>query len=148
MNRSTAKRSAASWLALGVLGCGSTAPPPARPSVETVSTSAETVSTNANDDEVAAPVEPAPAPYEVHEWGFVDVPLGGPAEVGTGPGQPVPVVRPPGPHTVRKPVLYLHLDRGAGPLDVTVTARIPGGRGRGAASPPGATSRRGCSRTR
>src|SRR5678816_478262 len=59
-----------------------------------------------------APAPPAPtvasAPYEVHEWGLVDVPEGGgPAEIAAGPG-PVNV-----PMAVRKPVLYVHLADGA-----------------------------------
>jgi hypothetical protein len=71
-----------------------------------------------------APVAAAAAPFEVHEWGVVDVPLAGTPELAAGPGRPQPQ---PGPMPVRKPVLYFHLDPGAAPLEVEVAARIPGG---------------------
>jgi hypothetical protein len=47
------------------------------------------------------------APYEVHEWGLIDVSSAGPIEIGAGPG---PVQRPV---RTRKPVLYVHLLDGA-----------------------------------
>jgi hypothetical protein len=114
----------ASLLVLALSGCGG-APPAssAAPSEPASPTS------NANEPrDEAAPVAAATAPYEVHEWGFVDVPLGGPAELGAGPGRPVPSISPPRPPSVRKPVLYFHLDPGAAPFDVAVAARIRHGR--------------------
>lgn len=61
--------------------------------------------------------------FEVHEWGVVDaLPTGG-VEVAAGPGRPV-ASRP---MTVRKPVLYFHLEPGAPPIEVEVRARIPQG---------------------
>ena len=72
-----------------------------------------------------APVAEGPrvAPYEVHEWGLVDVSAQG-IEVAAGPGRPT---EPDVPMPVRKPVLYFHRD-GTAPLDVTVTVRLPHGR--------------------
>lgn len=66
---------------------------------------------------------PRVAPYEVHEWGLVDVSAEG-IEVAAGPGRPS---EPDVPMPVRKPVLYFHRD-GTEPLEVTVTVRLPHGR--------------------
>lgn len=69
----------------------------------------------------ASPV--AQSPFDVHEWGVIDVSRGGAIEVGAGPGAP----STDEPRPVKKPVLYFHLDPGAAPVDIAVTARIPGG---------------------
>jgi hypothetical protein len=58
----------------------------------------------------------------VHEWGLVDVPLSGPAEIGAGPGQPDGSVM-----SVRKPVIYVHADPGSAPITLDVVARFPSG---------------------
>ena len=104
-------------LALGC-GGGSTSQPAA--------SSAATEPTNANE---AAPTPTSPPPsstasaFEVHEWGFVDVPLTGPTEIGAGPGQPAPDV----PMIVRKPVIYVHADPGTTTPPLDVQARFPSG---------------------
>lgn len=75
----------------------------------------------------ARPPAATPTPhgsFEVHEWGVIDVAAGGAIEVGAGPG--APSEDPPRP--VKKPVLYFHLDEGAPPTEITVSARIPSGR--------------------
>ncbi len=66
------------------------------------------------------------APFEVHEWGVVDVPAYGATEVAGGAGRPRPDEQEHG--QARKPVLYFHLDSGADPIEIEVGARIPGGR--------------------
>lgn len=82
------------WVVLA--GCGSTAatgssaPPPATSTVPEPST--------------AEPPPPPPgAPYELHEWGVVDVPESGAVEIAAGAGEPQRPV------SVRKPVVYAHL---------------------------------------
>ncbi len=62
--------------------------------------------------------------FDVHEWGVIDVAASGGIEVAAGPG--APSEDPPRP--VKKPVLYFHLDKGAPPIDIAVSARIPSGR--------------------
>jgi hypothetical protein len=100
-----------------VTGCGTppkaeTTPPTPPPPTASIAAPAPAI----------APV-PAIGAYEVHEWGVVDVPVAGPLEIAAGPG--APSNEPPRP--VKKPVLYFHLDPGAAPLEVDVTARIPHG---------------------
>jgi hypothetical protein len=81
-------------------------------------------------------VVPGAGPYEVHEWGVIDVQEDGRAEIAAGAGRPGlatpppsprPDARPDRPMPVRKPVLYFHLDPGAGPLAITASARLVGG---------------------
>lgn len=64
----------------------------------------------------------AAAPYTVHEWGVVDVVGSGRARLGSG----APISSPTS-GIVREPILYFHLDPGAGPLDVDVDVRLPMG---------------------
>jgi len=107
--------SVAFLLGLGGLGCGSTtseAPPSSTPPPTTTT-------------EPTPSIEPTPATtatFDVHEWGLVDVPLSGPAEIGAGPGQPDGSVM-----SVRKPVIYVHADPGSAPITLDVVARFPSG---------------------
>lgn len=92
--------------------------------VATPGTVAPTVEPEAASPASASPASgPRVAPYEVHEWGLVDVSAQG-IEVAAGPGRPS---EPDVPMPVRKPVLYFHRD-GTEPLEVTVTVRLPHGR--------------------
>ncbi len=111
---------------VGVMACGGASSDASGPPVPTSSSASEPTNSNAGEAPGPAPSAPSTpsAPFEVHEWGVVDVPLGGPSEVGAGPGQPSVDSSP---HPVRKPVVYFHLDPGASPLEVEVSARIPRG---------------------
>jgi hypothetical protein len=113
---------APSCSALLALGCGGGAisQPASSSAVEAPAT------TNAN--EVPPSTEPPPpsaatATFEVHEWGFVDVPRSGPSEIGAGPGQPQIDL----PMSVRKPVIYVHADPGTTTPALDVIARFPAG---------------------
>ena len=72
-------------------------------------------------------------PYDVHEWGLLDVAADGSYELAAGPGQPSAVALPspstmrprPRPSPRRKPVLYFHYD-GSTPLTVDAQVRVPG----------------------
>ncbi len=101
---------------LSGLGCGGGAP------------AAAPANDNSNGQSAGGP-EPvssaAAASFDVHEWGVVDVPAAGAAEVGAGPGQPN--LFPDDLRPVRKPVLYFHVDPGGAPPTIDVAARIPGG---------------------
>jgi len=115
-------------LALLLGGCGASESP-------AVSSPAEP----ATDETPAEATEPASdlvlptgdGSYEVHEWGVIDVQEDGRAEIAAGAGRPPPPrpdVRPDErPMPVRKPVLYFHLDPGAGPLAISASARLVAG---------------------
>ncbi|MFO0712728.1 MAG: hypothetical protein U0353_22945 [Sandaracinus sp.] len=116
MRRLVGRSAPAWWMAMAIAGCGhsSESPPPS-----------SAPSANANGGVSATPPPPEPesaalAPIEVHEWGLVDIPRMGPAEIGTGPGRPVPM-------SVRKPVLYVHADPGAPPITIDVRVDMPHG---------------------
>lgn len=68
-------------------------------------------------------VSPGVAPFEVHEWGVIDITQNGPIELAAGPGHP----KPDAPRIIRKPVLYFHLDPGASSLEIAVEATLPRG---------------------
>lgn len=114
-------RSPLAFLALALAACGApTSAPSSTPPASASSTPASEPGTPASSSTAPSP-SAQPAPLEVHEWGVVDVVPGGVSEVGAGPGAPDVVT------SVRKPVVYFHLDPGASPLDVHVEAAIPGG---------------------
>ena len=107
---------------LALLGCGS---PSATPSVESAN------ETPGPTQPQAAP--PAPAAFDVHEWGLIDVYTDGQIELAAGPGsaasQPAvaptqPAYRPPMP--MRKPVVYFHLAPEVQRLDVRLEVHIAG----------------------
>ena len=105
---------ARSILPLALLGCG--AAPDTGPSPESVVASPPAATPATTVEEVADA-----APYEAHEWGFIDV-EGSAAEIAAGPGRPPRRLMP-----IRKPVLYFHLAPGTEPLAIDVSARIVGG---------------------
>lgn len=84
-----------------------------------------------------APTPPPPSPtttrgsFDLHEWGLVDVAANGAVELAAGPGStfsvPAPAPDRP-PISVRKPVVYFHLDPGAAPVALSLTVDVPGGR--------------------
>lgn len=91
--------------ACGASGSTSSTPPPVEPPVVAP----------------AAPAAPPTGAYEAHEWGLIDVMEGGATEIGAGAGHPTPSM------SVRKPVIYFHLDAGSPPLSLDVSARLVGG---------------------
>jgi hypothetical protein len=106
------------------LGCGGGAT--SQPTASSAAT--DPAATNANEAEaVPTPAPPPPSTaastFEVHEWGFVDVPQSGATELGAGPGQPSTDM----PMTVRKPVVYVHADPGTTTPPLDVVARFPSG---------------------
>lgn len=68
-----------------------------------------------------APPAATTAPYELHEWGVVDVDATGAVEISAGAGQPQR------PMSVRKPVVYAHLLDGA--TEATFGLRVTLGAG-------------------
>ena len=112
-------------LGLSLLGCGAPAAsggasPPETPATETPATGTTATGTPASGATEAT--AGGPSLYEVHEWGVIDVQEGGAsAEIAAGAGRPPPSM------SVRKPVLYFHLDPSIDRLSVDVSARIVGG---------------------
>ena len=140
MQNALAVRSLSTLSALGLasaLGCG--APPvvvePTEPATEAPVEPAPVEPAPVEPGTVAPPS--APALYEVHEWGVIDVQEDGRAEVAAGGRIPrgIPVARPEPssserpalPMPMRKPVLYFHLAPGVASLAVDVSARITSG---------------------
>lgn len=99
--RMQARHGVASGVGIAVLmaACGST--PSASPTTTAEPTSTAPAATTAPAASTVA--APSGAPYELHEWGVVDVPENGAVEISTGAGQPQR------PISVRKPVVYVHL---------------------------------------
>jgi hypothetical protein len=84
------------------VACGSASPSPsATPSATPTPTPSATPTATPTPTPPAAAT--ATAPYELHEWGVVDVPERGPVEISAGAGQPQR------PISVRKPVVYVHV---------------------------------------
>lgn len=103
---------------LGALACN--ASPAGKPTAESARPpTADAVPTSPSS---AAP-NASPGPFEVHEWGVIDLTRDAPIELAAGPGHPPQEVARP----VRKPVLYFHVDAGAPPQDVSVQAFLPRG---------------------
>ncbi len=128
----------AAWLFSTVLlGCGGAA---SNTSVPSTDPGTSLAAPDPAPGAIEAP--PGPVPFEVHEWGLLDVIAStGMAELAAGPGRPTPLAPPappapqppnPGPPsyppTVRKPVLYVHLGPGVETLDLAVEVELPGGR--------------------
>jgi hypothetical protein len=112
-----------------IAGCGDSATP-SEPSPSPTPTTLTPVTPPAPEP----PPPPAPARYEIHEWGVLDVPVAGAAELAAGPGRPLGTVGGGGtiptitirPASARKPVLYVHLLDGLDHLDVSILVRMGG----------------------
>ncbi len=83
------------------------------------SATTSTVTPPAPNGDAPAVADPS---YVIHEWGLIDVDVGGAVEVAAGPGIPAAA-----PAAVRKPVLYVGLDEGVDAQRFSVRVRIPSG---------------------
>lgn len=103
---------------LSILGCGA---PTASAGATPPSSGATATEPPPETPPTTETTSGGPSLYEVHEWGVIDVQEGGASEVAAGAGRPPPSM------SVRKPVLYFHLDPSIDRLSVDVSARIVGG---------------------
>ena len=95
--------------------CGSTAPSSPSASASASPSASGSASPSASAS-ASGSASPSASPYELHEWGVIDVPSNGSTEIAAGAGQPQR------PMSVRKPVVYVHLLDGAS--EVTFGLRV------------------------